>query len=75
MSSKKKATDKPTKKSTAISFCIDGPLAELFDKVRVEAAKHPDFWSYGNLTRTDLCRILLTKEIVELAKQMGVLND
>jgi len=60
---------------TSISFNIEGPIAELFDKVREAAKKHPDFWGYGNLTRTDLARHLLTKELVELAKQLGVLED
>lgn len=62
-------------KRSSISFNIEGPIAELFDKVREAAKNHPDFWGYGNLTRTDLARHLLTKELVELAKQLGVLED
>lgn len=64
-----------TRKSTSVSFNIEGPIADLFDKVREAAKKHPDFWSYGNLTRTDLARHLLTKELVELAKKLEVLDD
>lgn len=63
------------KSKSAVSFNIEGPIADLFDKVRVAAQKHPDFWGYGNLTRTDLARHLLTRELVELAKQLGVLED
>lgn len=59
----------------AISFNIKGDVADLFEKVRKVAKGHPDFWSYGNLTRTDLARHLLMKELVELAKQLGVLDD
>lgn len=62
-------------KKRSISFNIEGNIAQLFDKVREAAKEHPEFWSYGNFTRTDLARHLLTKELVELAKQLGVLDD
>jgi len=62
-------------KATAISFSIDGKIAEVFDKVRKAAMEDPEFWSYGQLTRTDLARHLLTKELVVLAKRLEVLND
>lgn len=62
-------------KKPSISFNIEGHIAELFDKTREAAQNHPEFWGYGNLTRTDLARHLLTKELVELAKKLGVLNE
>jgi hypothetical protein len=65
----------PDSRKTSISFNIEGQIADLFDKVREAAKSHPDFWGYGNLTRTDLARHLLTKELVDLAKQLGVLDD
>lgn len=68
-------TDNEDSKKSSISFNIEGQISDLFDKVREAAKSHPDFWGYGNLTRTDLARHLLTKELVELAKQLGVLDD
>lgn len=62
-------------RKSSISFNIEGPIAELFDEVREAAKNHHEFWSFGNLTRTDLARHLLTKELVELAKKLGVLDD
>ena len=64
-----------TDKKGSISFNIEGKIADLFDKVREAAKKDPAFWGYGNLTRTDLARHLLTQQLVELAKQLGVLDD
>ena len=62
-------------KKPSISFNIEGPIAETFDKVREAAQSHPEFWGYGNLTRTDLARHLLTKELVVLAKRLGVIDE
>jgi len=62
-------------KKPSISFNIEGKIAELFDEVRAAAKDHPDFWGFGNLTRTDLARHLLTRELVQLAKQLKVLED
>lgn len=67
-------TEAPSGRKPSISFNIEGPIAELFDEVREAAKNHHEFWSFGNLTRTDLARHLLTKELVTLAKKLGVLD-
>ena len=64
-----------TADSKAVSFNIDGPIASLFNQVHEAAKGHHEFWSFGHLTRTDLARHLLTKQLVELARQLGVLDD
>jgi len=64
-----------SQESKAVSFNIEGPIADLFNKVHEEAKSHHEFWQFGHLTRTDLARHLLTKQLVELAKQLGVLDD
>lgn len=69
------ADEKSKEKEAEIYFRIKGDPAELFERCREEAKKHPEFWSFAQLSRADFGRHLLMKALVPLAKQLGLLDD
>lgn len=62
-------------KQPEVYFRIKGQPAELFEKCREEAMKRPEFWSFSQLSRADFGRHLLMKALVELGKELGLIED
>lgn len=62
-------------KQAEVYFRIKGQPAELFEKCRMEAMKRPEFWSFSQLSRADFGRHLLMKALVDLGKDLGLIED
>ena len=69
------ADNSDKKKEAEIYFRVKGDPAELFERCREEAKKHPEFWHFAQLSRADFGRHLMMKALVPLGKQLGLLKD
>lgn len=61
--------------SPEVYFRIKGQPAELFEKCRKAAMERPEFWSFSQLSRADFGRHLLMKALVDLGKDLGLIED
>ncbi len=66
---------KKKKGGPLINFNIEGDIAVLFEKCRDEASKKPEFWDRARMTKADFARHLLLKSLVEMGRELGVLEE